>query len=279
MDAIPFEMPSAQVPFVVMDAKIAGEERVRVLLDTGNGTPFTVLISPRLAARIGANPGAVTKLPSAVGATPVEVRETRLRSLDLGPIRLRNVPAGVTEAVTSVGKQIGKPIDAVVGHEFVRGRVVTIDYPARRVDFTGKAGRDAQAVPFQLAPKRPLTLVKVTLNGHGPYLLALDTGASMTLLSPESATSAGIVANGGARLGGGGGAALGGAMLGRARVSLGPLDRQANVAVADVFAPIRAAAGAAIDGVLGADFLSANRVTFDYSRNRMWILPTLKKSE
>jgi Aspartyl protease len=279
MDAVPFEMPSTQVPFVVMEARVSDRETARVLLDTGNGTAFTLLISPELAARSGATLGRTHKLPGAVGAAAVEIRETRLSAFDLGPVRLRDVRAGVSEALTAVSAQLGRPIDAVVGHEFVRGRIVSIDYPARRVDFAAAAGPEAEAEPFTLAPRRPLTLVRVRLNGRGPYLLALDSAASTTLLSPKTAISAGIDATQAATLGGAGGASAGGARLGRARIGLGPLERESNVAVADVLEPIREAAGAAIDGVLGADFLSASRVTFDYAGNRLWILPSLEEGE
>jgi predicted aspartyl protease len=274
MDAIPFEMPSAQIPFVVMAAEVNGREKAQVLLDTGAAAPFTVMISPELAERGGAEQegDAITPSSGAVGAAAIGFREARLAEFRLGPVRLRDVRAGVTPALAAVSGQIGKRIDAVVGHDFVRGRTISIDYPARMVDLEAKPGKDRNAVRFRLAPKRALTLVEAKLNGRGPFLLALDTGASATLISPSTAAAAGVIGGQSVSLGGAGGASAGGARLGAASITLGHLTREGrNVAIADVLAPIRQASGAAIDGVLGADFLAGNRIVIDYRTERLWI--------
>jgi len=74
------------------------------------------------------------------------------------------------------------------------------------------------------------------------------------------------------QLAGGGGLAPGGAQLTTATVSIGTVSRaKQNVAVADVLGPVQAAAGAPLDGVLGADFLSSGRITIDYPGKRLWI--------
>ncbi len=126
-------------------------------------------------------------------------------------------------------------------------------------------------MPFTIAPSRPLTLVHVTVNGRGPFLMALDTGASTTLLSPALARATGVEAGQTAQLGGAGGTTAGGARVGRAHLRLGSLTRDGQpVAVADVLGPIRQVAGAPIEGVLGADMFGSGRITIDYGSNRLW---------
>jgi hypothetical protein len=148
-----------------------------------------------------------------------------------------------------------------------------IDYRGRTVDFTARPGRAGRAIDFTIAPSRPLTLVHVTINGRGPFLMALDTGASTTLLSPALAAAAGVATNQTAQLGGAGGTTAGGARVGQARIRLGNITRDGQtVAVADVLGPIRQVAGAPIEGVLGADMFRSGRITIDYGSNRLWFV-------
>src|SRR5205085_8068730 len=242
LDAIPFDMPN-NIPFVVMEARIgAGGQSARVLLDTGNGAPYDILISPGLAERAGAiaREDGEVRARGAIGDAPVSIRPTTIANFSLGPIRLPQASAGVSTLLDSVSRQIGQPIDAIVGHRFVAGRTISIDYGRRQVDFSARAGRPGNAVTFTIAPSRPLTLVQVTINGRGPFLMALDTGASTTLLSPALAQATGIATTQTAQLGGAGGTAANGARLGRAQIRLGGLTRDGPaVAVADVLGPIR----------------------------------------
>ena len=273
LDAIPFEMPN-NIPFVVMEARIgAGGQPARVLLDTGNGAPYDILLSPGLAERAGAVAAATGERQArgAIGDGAVSIRPASVANVTLGPIRLAHASAGISTLIESVSRQLGAPIDAIVGHRFVAGRTIAIDYARRTVDFTARAGPVGRAVTFTIAPSRPLTLVQVTVNGRGPFLMALDTGASTTLLSPALAEAAGVTTSQSVQLGGAGGTRAGGARVGQAQIRLGTLTRNGQmVAVADVLGPIRQVAGVPIEGVLGADMFRSGRITIDYGSNRLW---------
>lgn len=273
LDAIPFDMPN-NIPFVVMEARIgAGGQPARVLLDTGNGAPYDIVISPGLAQRAGAvaQTEGERRARGAIGDAPVSINPATIANFSLGPIHLPQASAGVSTLIDSVSRQIGQPIDGIVGHRFVAGRTISIDYRRRQVDFSAAAGRPAGAVAFTIAPSRPLTLVHVMINGRGPFLMALDTGASTTLLSPVLAHATGVTATQTARLGGAGGTTANGARVGQAQIRLGGLVREGQtVAVADVLGPIRQVAGAPIEGVLGADMFRSGRITIDYGSNRLW---------
>jgi hypothetical protein len=273
LDAIPFEMPN-NIPFVVMEARIGADSRpARVLLDTGNGSPYDIVISPGFAERAGAvaRDEGERQARAAVGDAPVLIRPASVANFSLGPIRMQQASAGISTLIDSVSRQIGQPLDGIVGHRFVAGRTISIDYGRRQVDFAARAGRPADAISFTIAPSRPLTLVRVIVNGRGPFLMALDTGASTTLLSPAFARAVGIETTQAVQLGGAGGTTAGGARIGRAQIRLGGLTRDGQqVAVGDVLGPIRQVSGAPIDGVLGADMFGAGRITIDYGSNRLW---------
>jgi predicted aspartyl protease len=273
LDAIPFEMPN-NIPFVVMEARIGADGHpARILLDTGNGAPYDILISPGLAARAGvvAREDGEQQARGAIGDAAVSIRPAGVASLSLGPIRLPQASAGISALLDSVSRQLGASVDGIVGHRFVDGRTIAIDYPRRTVDFTARPGPDRRAVAFTIAPSRPLTLVQVAVNGRGPFLMALDTGASTTLLSPALAQAAGVTTDQSAQLGGAGGTTANGARLGQARIRFGGITRDGQtVAVADVLGPIRQVAGAPIEGVLGADMFRSGRITIDYGSNRLW---------
>lgn len=275
MDAIPFEVPGRQIPFVILEAQINGQSAARMLLDTGAAAPFTIIISPGLAdrARVRITDGQAD-IPStgAVGATAVGFKSATVAQFRLGDIKLRNVSAGVTPALEAVSQQLRSNIDGIVGYQFVKGRRISIDYKQRRVDFSARGGRPASAIPFTLAPKRSLTLVQARINGRGPFLLALDTAASATLVSPDTAAVAGLSSDRGVRLAGAGGASPGGAAMTQASIGLQGLTRERqSIAIADVLDPVRAASGAPIQGILGADFLSNFKVTVDYKTQQLWL--------
>jgi predicted aspartyl protease len=273
IDYIPFDMPNG-IPFVVMEARIgAAGVPARVLLDTGAGAPFDIMVSPDLAARAGAvrEAGDALAAAGAIGDQAVSIRPARVAGFALGPIRLGNVSAGISPLLDAVSRQLGAPVDGIVGHRFIAGRTIAIDYVRREVNFRARPGSASAAIAFTIAPRRPLTLVRVTINGRGPFLMALDTGASATLLSPALAQAVGVRAETPAQLGGAGGTTSGGARLGSADIRRGGIVRDGqSVAVADVLGPIRSVAGARIEGVLGADFFRTGRIIIDYGGNRLW---------
>ena len=122
-------------------------------------------------------------------------------------------------------------------------------------------------VSFRLGnPAKPIILVPTWVNAMGPYDFALDTGASLTILSAELAQSLGVK-RGGRIQGMGAGGAL--------EVSIASVDWLAigqsvvkglQVAVMDLNA-LGQAAGVKLLGIIGYNFLKSFRVTIDYRRN------------
>jgi predicted aspartyl protease len=124
----------------------------------------------------------------------------------------------------------------------------------------------AGPVPFRLAhPNKPLIILETTVEAQGPFRFVLDTGASLTIISPELAETLDItLEQPQAGLGAGGGVEV---RIGTVRsVSIGET-RQENVRVGVMdLKGIAAAVGSEIDGIIGYNFLSNYRVTIDYPR-------------
>jgi Aspartyl protease len=270
---IPFEVPSATAPFVMMQGELNGRS-ARVVLDTGNGAPFTVLISRAEATVAGVTPGdAPSTAETAVGAGAVSVQSAALKSFRLGGVGLTDTDAGITDALDRVSQAVGQPVDAVVGWRFLRTRTIRIDYPARRVDLAATPGANRSAISFAIGSKRPLITVQAQINGRGPFTFAIDTGAGVTMISSEAAQRAGVVSDaGGVTVQGVGGGAEPTKHGAPSILTLGGVPRAAVRPLIVNFLPkISQAAGASLDGILGADILSRGRLTIDFPRSMLWL--------
>jgi predicted aspartyl protease len=273
MTAIPFDMPSPQIPFVIMRGE-AGGQAVRLLFDTGDGAPFAVALRPGSAAGTTAEPtGEPDYVTHAVaGGASATIIPVRLQSFRLGPIQLDRPSAGLMPSIEALDRQLPGGLDGLVGYELIHQRIVVVDYERRTIDFAGMAGPPAAALPMEVTPKRPMTVVSARINGQGPFRLAVDTGAGATILSPQAAVRAALP-TGGQTLGlaGAGGHGTSG-RLERGRVEVGAARwENAALVVADLMGPVSAEAGEEIDGVLGAPLIAHGTLILDYPGRRIWI--------
>jgi predicted aspartyl protease len=111
-------------------------------------------------------------------------------------------------------------------------------------------------------------MAPVWLNGQGPFLFIVDTGANRTVLSPETARRLGIDVNGAARALVHGVTGSESAPLARVREL-----RAGRIVRRDVNMPVVSSrVHAAADGMLGADNLAGTRLTVDFRRNRIDII-------
>lgn len=108
-------------------------------------------------------------------------------------------------------------------------------------------------------------LAPVWLNGRGPFLFIVDTGANRTVLSPETARKLGIDARNGGRA----------VVHGVTGSELAPIARVAELRIGriarrDVDMPVVSSrVHAQADGMLGADNLAGTRLSVDFRRNRI----------
>jgi predicted aspartyl protease len=121
-------------------------------------------------------------------------------------------------------------------------------------------------VSFRLGdPAKPLILVPTFVNGRGPYDFALDTGASMTILSGELVQSLGVN-RGVSRTGVGAGGSVEVSLASIDSLAIGQVElKRLQVAVMDL-GVLSEAVGVRLMGIIGYNFLQSFRVTIDYRK-------------
>jgi predicted aspartyl protease len=119
---------------------------------------------------------------------------------------------------------------------------------------------------FKLAGKeKPIIIVKASVNGKGPYDFAVDTGASVTALSKETAQELNVTSNPStSREGHGccGPVDLSMTMVGSVRVGNVEVENM-PVAIMDLSA-ISKCIEMRLAGIIGYSFMKDYRVTIDY---------------
>jgi hypothetical protein len=121
-------------------------------------------------------------------------------------------------------------------------------------------------VPFKLAKRdKPLILLETKMDEKGPFRFVLDTGAGMTIISPELAKKLDIKQNNKDKATGAGGdvdvhfGIVKSLEVGGTRLE-GP-----KVGIMDL-AGISKAIETDIDGIIGYNFLKEFRITIDYPK-------------
>jgi hypothetical protein len=135
-----------------------------------------------------------------------------------------------------------------------------------------KADEKPLVVPFELLPSRHM-VVKVKVNGKGPYRLIFDTGAPTNLMNNKIAKEGGVI---GAKTPRPSFGLMG--MAGQQEVKvleIGPvkldkatvivMDHPTVQAISDVFGPI--------DGIIGFPFFARYKMTVDYQKKELTLVP------
>jgi hypothetical protein len=122
----------------------------------------------------------------------------------------------------------------------------------------------AGEVPFKLSgPQNPLILIPVVIDGKGPYTFALDTGATLTIVSPELSQQLALTPFGsGEATGAGGKLQVTLARVHTFSVGAAAVDNL-GVGIMNMDA-LEGALGSKLDGIVGYNFLRLFRVTIDY---------------
>ena len=262
---IKFRLAGGAQPLILLPVQVNGDGPFEFILDTGAGTS---LLSSDLAKKLKIKIISTKEGQSAGGKISVSL--AKVDSLAVGQAKLDDVDVGIVD-LTHIGNTIGTKIDGDIGYNFLKHFRITIDYhdceirldEPRRIQ---RLGRSSKAeVPMRLASQaKPLLLVDVHANGHGPFQFAIDTGTSTTAIAPELAHQLGLksspvgpLTTGGAQVNVTAGT-LESFKVGRAGVD------DLVVVVADFFGTLSQAVGAKLDGIVGYNFLRNFRVVMDY---------------
>jgi predicted aspartyl protease len=144
------------------------------------------------------------------------------------------------------------------------GSLIAVSGQATQADEPKKSA--AKPVPFKLAkPDKPLILLETTVNGKGPFRFVLDTGAGLTMISPELAKKLAIKHEETQKAVGAGGSVevhfgtlkslgIGETRLDGLKVGIMELTGISKAIETD------------IDGIVGYNFLTKFRVSIDYPK-------------
>lgn len=180
---------STEVPFDYVRGEILVSVRV------GETGPWTMMLDTgtdpsALDLRVARAAGLTLEVPDGgvegSGTVEVQVWATSIPRVTVGGVEAASIESAVLD-LSALGGQLGRPIDGVLGRSFLDGRVVRIDYPARRVRFaeaeadpavpSATLGEAGPAVVLPLDIVEGMLLLPVQVNGQ-PARGLLDTGSN-----------------------------------------------------------------------------------------------------
>jgi len=151
--------PAIEIPFdfyrneIVLEVKVNGKGPFSMMLDTGTDPSAIELLTAR---ELGLKLIPLGSPPVGGGNAPRQVYGVYLPLVEVGGITTRNLES-VAIDLSKISERIGKPIQGVLGHSLLKGRIVQIDYPNRIVRFYSQS-------PFAKMPKQPNTPTHTVLR-------------------------------------------------------------------------------------------------------------------
>jgi hypothetical protein len=253
MFEIPFRIASHNAPLILLAAQINGEGPFDFVMDSGNGAPLDLLISPSLQGKAG------------LIAEPAEssIPIVSIDSIQFGGWTIRRAQAGVLEELDQISAKVGASIVGNVGYHALKSWRIEIDYARQLVRLGGDATRARAGTAFESGPEGAFILLPVFINDSGPFRFLLDTGASTTVLSPRLAKDFGIKGAPIEAMGVQGDLAAESITLKRLEAA-GQVVMELEAGIIDVFEYTSRAAGVQVDGILGHTFLKQFCVVIDY---------------
>jgi len=162
--------------FIFVKVNVPGQDTpLNFLLDSGSGTS---VLSLRQARRLGCkltNPRAIQDVQGFSIAHGVEGFVASVQNIPI-PSSLLAVD------LIPVNRAADGRIDGLLGADFFRGRIVQIDYAAKKIRLLRRdevSTEGAQIVP--LAMHGDALCVRVAVNGNSPEWMRFDTGCSSAL--------------------------------------------------------------------------------------------------
>lgn len=268
---------SVTVPFrllnnhIYLDVSIDGRPAQPFIFDTGATNYFDTTHARALGVAIaGSLPGG--GFGSAIASTGL----AKVASVSIGGLVLHDQVFAAGDDTAWAGIE-GADSAGLVGYEFVKRAVTTIDYANRTITFTRPdAFRPPSAPPIPFTFDFHIPMVQATLDGNSGEF-EIDTGSrgALTLMTPF-VDAHGLVARYKATRLATTGYGTGGpsrSLLARpALLTIGPVALHAPIAelVQDKGG---AAAAARTAGNIGGDLLKRFTVTLDYGHQRLWLVP------
>jgi predicted aspartyl protease len=123
-----FAQVSAAAPLIVVPVRVNGVGRLRFLLDTGASHSC---VTPRLVKRLGLTAHGDAMALGAGGELKLSL--ARIDSLSVGKATVKSLTVAIVD-IDHVAKLV-KKVDGVLGNDFMRRFVVTLDYKKGKATF------------------------------------------------------------------------------------------------------------------------------------------------
>lgn len=254
-------------------------ETLKFVLDTGSGIS---VISDETAKRLKIKPITKGGLARAIGGDgKFEIIYGFLKSVDIGAVRIGNVPVYIREFHNKNEK-----VDGYIGLSLISKFLTTIDYGNQAFSLLKKdstANENASAenptLPLRLTSSGFLS-GEVWLEGVKPPLnFIVDTGASISVISEDVANLEEVrqfAREEKMRVVGAAGVTEDVPSFLLPRVTFGSHSREQIKAIALDLNVINEASGFEQAGILGGNFLKNYSVTFDFKNSRVTFVPVKK---
>lgn len=277
-EKIQFRLAGGQNPLILVPVCVDAKGPYQFILDTGASH---CLLSQELSGTLGIQPEAEKQAMGAGG--PVKLTFAHVSSMSVGSVLQENVEVAITNEIQRIAAAIQSKVDGVLGFGFLKEFVLVIDYrdSAFRLalpseEGNGNSNRSGSCIPFKVASvSKPLILVPAIVNGQGPFQFALDTGASRTMLSSQLAEKLAIATTDDRPVTGGGGQIK---ILAGKVSSLAVGDaavRDHAIGAGEFLNMLSKAVGTELDGIIGYNFLNRFKVTINYPRSRLELVPAV----
>lgn len=276
----------AHVPLVLngsgifLQLRVNGSKSLWFALDTGAAGS---VINTATAGALGLKMEGENQATGAGGQVPSS--SVRGVTFDIGAAQLKDLTVA-TIALTPIENSAGHTMDGILGSELFRRFVVEIDYEKQTLNLYEPAGfvyeGRGESLPISFIHNHPYVRAKVAAPGREPVEgnFVLDTGSSFPLVLLNSFVSQNRLADSSTKTLKIFGRGVGGEILmpvGRtARLMLGSYSLENPITS---FPQTGTFARADAAGNIGGALLRQFKVTFDYSRRRMYVEPNKHFSE
>lgn len=248
-------------PFILLPVFVNGKGPFSFVLDTGaNAAIVTEEVAKTLALE-----NVESKEAVGAGGKRLSVLVGQASSITVGATTVEDTKVGIMKTLP---KCVGQ---GVVGYDFLKHYVLTIDYMQNKLTFASPEQHEVDdhlmyaSMPLKIPrPDRPLVLVDVLVNAQKIYQFVLDTGASQTVVSPGLAAQMGVMSTlRDTIIGAGGAVTSSSGILKSLRIGDASIEN-VSVMISDVFSPLNQAVGTIMDGILGYNVLREFRLVIDY---------------
>lgn len=200
--------PVVEIPFdfwrneIVLQVKVGGKGPFNMMLDTGTDPSAVDLAT---AKELGLKLQSLGARASGGGTEARVIYGTRLPIVEIGPpvtvgpLSVKNLEA-VAIDLSKMSERLGKPLHGVLGHSFLNGRIVQIDYPNRMLRIYARSPFGKGLIGSNTSKRTVLSFRyddNVLVDGvfvNGKKLVGnLDTGSDDTFkLTPAAVSYLGL---------------------------------------------------------------------------------------